>query len=90
MIAFSQSIISDFNSCFMVNQSGSGQFVCYLLFVSFRLCIYTIKKATYVGIVMLYYVISVIIMVHQYTLHRLSSYVVDSFMTDNWWAGRDI
>ena len=87
MIASSQSIISDF---MFYGKPAWIQFVCYLLFVSFRLCIYTIKKATYVGIVMLYYVISVIIMVHQYTLHRLSSYVVDSFMTDNWWAGHDI
>ena len=33
-------------------------FQLHVLLVTFSLCIYTIKKATYVGIVMLYYIIS--------------------------------
>ena len=90
MIAYSQSIISDF---MFYSKPDPICMLSFVKFVSFHSLVYAfilLKSNLCRDRDALYYIISVIIMVHQYTLHRLSSYVVDSFMTDNWWAGCDI
>ena len=70
MIAYSQSIISDF--MFYSKPDPICTCVCYLLFISFHSLVYAfilLKSNLCRDRDVLYYIISVIIMVHQYTLH---------------------